>query len=71
MKEVTYAGSGCKWYEGVADKIDKDGLTMVVITEDKEVKEYHLAPIDLLLKGEMLPDATGSCAYRWKDIKRG
>src|SRR5204862_1417175 len=70
VKTVTYCTTSHP-VEGVVDKIDADGLTLVEITKAGDVKEHHFPPIDLLREGKVLPTLSGRFAYRWEDVKRG
>lgn len=71
VKELTEDVAGTVRREGVVDKIDADGLTLVEVTNTGEPKEYFIVPINLLRKGEVLPEIWGMYAYRWEDVKRG
>jgi hypothetical protein len=70
VKTITYCTT-CRPVEGVVDKIDADGLTLVEVTKSGDVKEHHFPPIDLLRDGKVLPTLSGRFAYRWEDVKRG
>ena len=72
VKGLTEGVAGTTLVEGVVDKIDADGMTVVEVSEDGQgVTEHRLTPVDLLKNGKLLRNATGCFGYRWEDVKRG
>jgi hypothetical protein len=71
VKEYTSEMGQTKMIDGVVEKVDADGITLVEFTDKEELHEHRLAPLDLHRRGEIVTNAVGGFAYRWKDLKRG
>jgi hypothetical protein len=71
IRELTNTVSGSKRYDGVVKKIDKDGMTLVVVEGGKDPVEHQFAPVDILRRGETMTEVFSNYTYRWGDVRRG